>query len=113
MSKTATIVYVSPYAASHSALNFVRPDEFIPERWLGEDPAFDGDHRDASQPFSLGPQNCIGKNLAWHEMRLMVCKLLWHFDFKYTKEEKAWTDQKAFIAWEKRPLMVEVKVRER
>lgn len=35
-------------------------DKFIPERWLG-DPRFDSDRKDAFQPFSHGPRDCIGK----------------------------------------------------
>lgn len=33
---------------------------YRPERWLG-DPEFAGDRRDALQPFSVGPRNCLGR----------------------------------------------------
>lgn len=41
--------------------NFVRPTEFLPERWLKNDTQFDADKKDALQPFVLGPRNCLGK----------------------------------------------------
>ncbi|KAJ8126041.1 hypothetical protein O1611_g7597 [Lasiodiplodia mahajangana] len=55
------------------------PDAFVPERWLG-DPAYKDDSRSAHQPFSVGTRNCLGMNLAWHEMRLMLAKLVYEFD---------------------------------
>ena len=39
---------------------FPDPDEFIPERWLG-DPRYANDRRDILYPFSTGSRNCIGK----------------------------------------------------
>nr|UWK20127.1 cytochrome P450 [Trichoderma polysporum] len=37
-----------------------RPEEFIPERWLG-DPEFENDKREIFTPFSVGPRGCIAK----------------------------------------------------
>lgn len=54
-----TTVSVGNWSASHNPLNFQKPDEFIPERWIDEE--YKNDHKDAMQPFSLGPRNCIGK----------------------------------------------------
>jgi cytochrome P450 len=55
---------INGYAASRSATNFTLPDKFCPERWLG-DPRFQRDEKKAHQPFSTGPRNCLGKNMAW------------------------------------------------
>lgn len=53
---------VSPFSAGRSALNFARPNDFVPERWLDEPPSeFLNDSRDASQPFSVGPRSCIAE----------------------------------------------------
>lgn len=54
-----TSVAVGGWAASHNAKNFSDPDSFIPERWLGD--GYDGDNKKGTQPFSLGPRGCIGK----------------------------------------------------
>lgn len=40
---------------------FAEPDEYIPERWLGQDARFKNDNLAVVQPFSYGPRNCIGR----------------------------------------------------
>ena len=55
-----TGVGVTSWAATHSRKNFEAPEEYAPERWLG-DPRFTGDDRASSQPFSMGGRNCVGK----------------------------------------------------
>nr|KMM66554.1 trichothecene C-15 hydroxylase [Coccidioides posadasii RMSCC 3488] len=105
-----TIVACHHYASYHSSSNFSCPNDFIPERWLG-DPRFESDKRDAMQAFSLGPRNCIGKNMAYAEMRMILCKLLYHFDMELTPETTDWTNQKVYFLWAKKPLMVTMKDR--
>lgn len=73
-----TTVSVSTWCAAHSADNFQEPDEFIPERWY--DPAYANDKKLASRPFSMGPRGCIGKNLAYMELRLALSRLFWRYD---------------------------------
>ena len=46
-------------------------------------------------------------NLAYVEMRLILVKMLYHFDLKVQEERTGdWTDQKVFLLWEKRPLWI-------
>ncbi|KAK3344487.1 cytochrome P450 [Lasiosphaeria hispida] len=80
-------VAVSPWSATHSRLNFHEPDMFLPERWLGDDERFSKDHLNASLPFGTGPRVCIGKNLAYMEMRLIAAHLLWNFDMELDQGE--------------------------
>ena len=108
-----TTVGLFQWACNHSASNFHAPDAFHPERWLDDAPAaFVNDSREAMQPFSYGPRNCLGKNLAYVEMRLILAKLLWHFDWELEGEEKEkggeWTDQRVYLIWAKGPLMVKL-----
>lgn len=43
-------------------LNFARPTEFLPERWIStHDPRYTSDRRDVYEPFSYEPRNCAGK----------------------------------------------------
>ncbi|KAF2117930.1 cytochrome P450 [Lophiotrema nucula] len=100
-----------PYAANHSPDNFHRPDDFCPERWQASPPAdFANDDRAARVPFSLGPRNCIGRNLAYAEMRLILAKVLWNFDLELDESRcGSWMEsQKIFFLWEKPPLWVKL-----
>ncbi|KAJ5622389.1 hypothetical protein N7528_005621 [Penicillium herquei] len=56
-----TTVACHHYASYHSASNFTFPHDFLPERWLGQDPRFSADKKEVLQPFSLGPRNCLGR----------------------------------------------------
>nr|QSG30342.1 CYP65EW3 [Hormonema carpetanum] len=103
-----TIVSVDQFSTYHSERNFRRHSEFIPERWLG-DAEFADDARSCFQPFSTGPRNCIGRNLAYHEARLLLTMVLWHFELSLDDADDLWNEQKIFILWEKRPLNVKLK----
>ncbi|KAJ5801644.1 uncharacterized protein N7518_003712 [Penicillium psychrosexuale] len=104
-----TALSVHHWATYHSAQNFRLPDQFIPERWIGDE--FASDNKAAFQPFSFGPRNCIGKNLAYHEMRLILAKMLYNFDLSLLPESVGWDKQKTFLLWEKNDLMVQLKAR--
>lgn len=97
------------YAACRSSANFHRPNEFLPQRWLS-DPEFANDRRGASQPFSTGPRNCIGRQLAYAEMRLILARLLWNFDLHLDETKMGGSDwlakQGVWILWDKSPLLV-------
>ncbi|CAO3610605.1 unnamed protein product [Cunninghamella echinulata] len=83
----------------HSHLNekyWPNASSFVPERWL------DGDKSNADinylMNFSLGSRNCIGKNFALMEMRLVLATLIKLYDFTAIPEEmKASEDVRHFI----------------
>ncbi|RAL00110.1 cytochrome P450 [Aspergillus ibericus CBS 121593] len=103
-------VGVNHFACYHDPQNFDHPLEFLPERWLPEcQERFVKDRRNSFQPFSFGPRNCLGKNLAWAEMRLIAAKLLFRFNMELSGESGQWLDgQRVFGFWVKPPLMVRV-----
>ncbi|KAJ3478916.1 hypothetical protein NLI96_g9421 [Meripilus lineatus] len=84
------------------------PNSFWPDRWLIVDglqdlstspdtQGYTGEfiHNQAAFiPFSHGPYNCVGKNLALLEMKMVICHLLQNFDIRF--DEKWNTD-----AWER------------
>jgi hypothetical protein len=47
--------------------------------------------------------------MAYHEIRLILAKVLYNFDFQLCPESKDWLEQPVYILWEKKPLMVIVK----
>ncbi|GAP87551.2 hypothetical protein SAMD00023353_0900110 [Rosellinia necatrix] len=108
-----TLVGIGHWACFRSPLNFARPEEFIPERFLGgdEDTAgeFANDRREALQPFHVGPRNCIGRNLAQIELRLVLIHLLLAYDLELQPESRGWKKQQVFAAPLKPPLMVKLR----
>ena len=78
---------------------------FLPERWLPkamqEPSPFAQDQRLAVQPFSVGPRKCIGKHLAWAEMRLILARVVWAFDVEVVGESPKWAELRTFLLVEK------------
>ncbi|KAI0395499.1 cytochrome P450 [Xylariaceae sp. FL0594] len=112
-----TVVGVHHLSAYTSEVNFYRAREFLPERWLPEsttDPSspFYHDRREVHRPFSFGPRDCIGRKLAYHEMRLIMAKVLFHFDMRLDPSCDNWYEQRVFGIWEKPPLKVYLTERE-
>ncbi|TRX90599.1 hypothetical protein FHL15_008572 [Xylaria flabelliformis] len=50
------------WVMNHHTELFVRPFEFLPERWFPANETFESDRLDAVMPFGYGPRVCIGKN---------------------------------------------------
>ncbi|KAK6544718.1 hypothetical protein TWF694_001404 [Orbilia ellipsospora] len=106
-----TILSVGHYAVYHHPDYWTAPSEFHPERFLG-DSKFANDKLEALQPFSIGPRDCIGRNLAYAEMRLILARILFSFDMRIAPESVGWLDgQKAYTFWEKPDLNVYLSLR--
>ncbi|KAL8989743.1 MAG: hypothetical protein Q9177_001441 [Variospora cf. flavescens] len=98
-----------------SPLNFVEANTYIPERWLPEaDPKYDADRKRAYEPFMVGPRNCLGKSLAWAEMKLILCKVIWKFDMELGEGNKNdWSmEQKIWLLPERSPVYVKITARQ-
>ncbi|KAH8555621.1 cytochrome P450 [Umbelopsis sp. PMI_123] len=79
-----TTILANMYVAHMNPDYFDEPELFKPERWLeGYEPA---PALDAFYPFSAGSRNCIGKNFALQEMRLVLSTLIKKFDFETIPE---------------------------
>ncbi|KAK6193713.1 hypothetical protein LQW54_012183 [Pestalotiopsis sp. IQ-011] len=100
-----TTVAVYQWAANRSTMNFHDPLACHPERFLSYRPAvFDQDRREATQPFSVGPRNCVGKNLAIAEMRQILARILFSFDLEFVNRGLDWLHmdyQKSYFLWDK------------
>lgn len=47
--------------------------------------------------------------MAWHEMRLVMAKMLYNFDIELCPESRDWTNQKTFVLWRKHALLCRLK----
>lgn len=69
-----TSVGVHPWATNHGKHNFDQPDTFDPERWMPDQHT--NDIKDAFQPFSLGPRNCLGHRYAKPFYAITITRLI-------------------------------------
>ncbi|KAF7317104.1 hypothetical protein HMN09_00445100 [Mycena chlorophos] len=101
---TSTVVHT--YSLHHDPRYFSPlPDSFVPERWLSSEQqlALEPDvfrsgevvHNTAAFiPFSVGPSNCVGRNLAYQEMRMVLCMIMSHFEMRFEEsfDVHSWED---------------------
>ncbi|UPL00875.1 hypothetical protein LCI18_011809 [Fusarium solani-melongenae] len=101
-----TILHIFHWQMFHNPKLFRDPEAFVPARWLGEK-KYDSDHKKALQPFSVGPRNCVGKNLAYAEMRLILSRMVWTFDIELDPRSTGWFEKnRVYFLWDKPPLYV-------
>ncbi|KAI0199510.1 cytochrome p450 monooxygenase [Astrocystis sublimbata] len=105
-------VSVWQWAMYHSTQNFKNPFKFNPDRLLGNAESNSEDKIETLQPFSIGPRNCIGRNLAFGEMKFILARILWNFDMELASGSESWMEQqKAYFLWLKPELPVYLKPR--
>jgi cytochrome P450 len=96
-------------AMNHADAYWEAPYELRPGRFLDESKStYAKDRMEAMQPFSVGPRNCIARNMASAEARLVLAQVLYNFDLTLAEPEKAdwldWLNQNAYVIWDT-PLM--------
>ncbi|RYP08106.1 hypothetical protein DL764_002089 [Monosporascus ibericus] len=77
------------WAMYRSERSFKHADTFGPERWV----SWNGyDDQSAFEPFSLGARNCIGKNLALVELKIILARTIFNFNLSLPegKKEMGW-----------------------
>lgn len=81
------LVWDNPQAIHRDPRYWQRPDDFIPERWLvtPDDPLHP--IKGAWRPFSYGPRNCIGQELAVIEMKVIMVMTARAFDIRLAYED--------------------------
>ncbi|KLO18216.1 high nitrogen upregulated cytochrome P450 monooxygenase 1 [Schizopora paradoxa] len=96
-----TEILIAPYVLHRNPKYFApHTDDFWPDRWLvststtgviGEEKVL---NMNAFIPFSYGPQNCAGRNLARLEIRMIICLLLSQFEVSLAEnfDKAAWLD---------------------
>lgn len=120
-----TVIYIPPYVLHRDARYFSpSPNEFIPERWMTREKVpYDAKSQAVPSvlntaayiPFSFGPQNCVGRNLAKNEIKMVVGLLLSRFDFRFADgfDKQAWEDSLCdyFVMHPNMPLLVTLTMR--
>jgi len=81
-----------------------------------DDPSspFYNDIFNASQPFSLGRRQCIGKEHAWTEIRLVLARVIWEFDLIPAETGAGglkWEDLRTYQLFEKAAFDVDLRSR--
>lgn len=79
-------VVLSPqHVIQRSEKAFKNPLDFIPERWTTRPELVL--HKNAFYPFSMGKFSCIGKQLAYNEIRTVISMLVLNFDIEFASGE--------------------------
>ncbi|KAH6605889.1 hypothetical protein Trco_005042 [Trichoderma cornu-damae] len=108
-----TRVGIWQWAMYHDERLFIEPSRFDPDRFYNkgdEKSRYAGDRIDAVNAFLVGQRNCIGRNLAYAEMRLILARLVWEFDMTIDETSKTWMDgQENFELWVKPDLNIYLK----
>ncbi|KAF2622537.1 benzoate 4-monooxygenase [Macroventuria anomochaeta] len=81
------IVSTPTYALHRDSRVFVRPTEFIPERWTSRPELIL--RKDAFVPFSYGAYNCAGKPLAMMQLRMVIAMVIKKFELSFMLEREA------------------------
>ncbi|KAI0199683.1 cytochrome P450 [Astrocystis sublimbata] len=99
-----TPVSIQAYTMNRDPKAFHASTSFLPERWLPD--------QIADPKSAVGPRSCMGVHLAKAEMRLILAKLLWTFDFTAVKGKTlVWEQLRTFLLVEKKPIMVHMACR--
>jgi cytochrome P450 len=80
-------IWTLTLAMHHRTDVFVRPEEFLPERWLvgSDDPLYP--KKASWRPFEWGPRNCIGQTLALSELKVALVMTVRLFDITPAYDE--------------------------
>ena len=70
-----------------SPVYWIRPDEFLPDRWLVKPEHELYPVKGAYRPFEIGPRNCVAQALAMTELKVVLACLVRGFDFSPAYEE--------------------------
>ena len=82
--------------------NFTNANNFVPERWLrGGCPIHENHNGDVMKTFGGGPRYCPGKNLAMHEMTIVISSLCKAFNLSLAVDPSEISEQFSFTMFPK------------
>lgn len=95
-------VSAANWQLGHDPRYWKEPWSFQPERWIGD--GF-GDKTSVYYPFGYGPRSCIGEALAYMEMRIILAKMIFAYDWEWLNPDLDWfRDTKYLGVWDKAAL---------
>ncbi|KAK4946002.1 hypothetical protein LTR10_014804 [Elasticomyces elasticus] len=80
-----TVVQIPSWAMARDPSIWPSPETFVPERYGSRSDLMP--YPTAFAPFSIGPYACIGKNLAYMEVRMLVAQIVRMFDVRLAEGE--------------------------
>ncbi|KAI9592328.1 cytochrome P450 [Syncephalis fuscata] len=105
-----TILVPQIYALHHLEEYWPEHDKFKPERWLVDVEKVNVMKR-AFIPFSYGVRSCIGRNLAWLELRLAAASMIRNFEFTFVPGANMTPKQQFIYTMTDRKLEVTIRQR--
>lgn len=82
--KAGVTVSVPTWSLHRNPHLFPEPNAFRPERWLETDT---DNLKKFVMPFSQGPRACLGRNLAYLEMLVIIPTLIRRYNFTFTEKD--------------------------
>ncbi|KAJ9611707.1 hypothetical protein H2200_004891 [Cladophialophora chaetospira] len=83
-----TVIQMPQYVMARDPDLYPQPTEFIPERHTSRSAELmPYKSQEVFHPFSIGPMGCIGKNLAYLEVRLVTAQIIRKFDVRLADGE--------------------------
>ncbi|KAH8202393.1 hypothetical protein TruAng_003466 [Truncatella angustata] len=100
-----TIVSTDMFLMSRDPRSFDDPDVFLPDRWIDKKNPMTETLRGFA--FTVGPRACLGITLAYLEMRIVMAKLVYTFDWELMNPDVDLISQgKLYLLWSRPELMV-------
>ena len=102
-------VSAANWQLGHDTRYWKNPWSFVPERWIGD--GF-GDKTSVYHPFGYGPRSCIGEALAYMELRIIIAKMIFAYDWEWLNPDLDWfRDSRYLGVWDKAALKVKFHLR--
>ena len=82
-----TVIGTPHYAIHHNDAYYPDPFTFNPSRWIesADDATIVASVQRAQSafcPFSIGPRGCVGKTMAYAEMKILLARVTWLYDMR-------------------------------
>lgn len=81
------LIWLVSHACHHDPAFWPRANEFLPERWLAKEGEELCPKQRAWRPFELGPRACVGKELSFLELKVLLALVARRFELETAYKE--------------------------